>query len=1016
MTFAATSAAVYAIRQRGIAPLVRACDALSYRLLPGRLCGGFAYHPYEGWVTRGRTPSSPHMRGPAEALAGSDANDLWHSKQTPESLHRAGVSQLVAGKKEQGVLALEDSLLEASDAPDLATALAETNDAATVSDLAAGYLSRANGPDSLDALASLNAAERAWEIARTPEIAWNRALAYSATSHTAAALGAWNDFLDFDSTSAWSTEARGRMNAISGSPLPSRDEMRKALLTAMGSSDSLLRAAAPNVGMARVIGEEEFLPAWGRADETSLIRASRIGAVVAQLGADSTLADTVARIQVLDITRRGDARAALASYADGRKKMAQFAYADSLPLLRAAAATFDRLGVPLSARTNVWIATSLYQAGQIDASLSVCTRAVARPDIERYPSVIAQCAWNEALIEAGLRHYDRSRAAYEKSRRLFERMGDTMTVASIDVRLEENERLTGDVAAAWMHMSRSLRKGLATPGTIALCEAARVAEAADMPFAALAFYDRGVDAARTNPERVHALLSRAKLLDGIGREDAARIDINAATRFQRSVTDAATSPILESYLTLARSNLKLHTRPEDVVREVDGAIAVMVKAGNYREIARARCLQAKAHLARGDVHSAETSLSAALTEIESQRQQITADEERLALVDTANEATELLVALHFDQHRAEAALADAERSKARLLLDALGRSEVGPTTTLWHAEANEAVVEYVVLPSRTLIWSITERGVRAHSVSIARRQLEKWIDEWQRALVAGDEETVHGIGSRLTGVLLAPVWLDIANGHKILFVADGPLLRVPFSALPTPSSSTFLIEEREVSTVPSITWLGAMRSLAREEVQRSRVTVAVPSVTSVGGEEEYAYLPSAERDARAIAARLPKTRLLVGDESTAEYFSNLAAESQILHFAGHSVPDKRRPGRSALVMAGGRLLYASDIARWHLPHTNLVVLAACSTGSGSPTSDGAASVARAFLLAGARSTIATLWPIEDESASALTRSLYEGLASGRDAADALRSAQRLLIASPSSHSRYGWAAFQFIGS
>jgi hypothetical protein len=93
----------------------------------------------------------------------------------------------------------------------------------------------------------------------------------------------------------------------------------------------------------------------------------------------------------------------------------------------------------------------------------------------------------------------------------------------------------------------------------------------------------------------------------------------------------------------------------------------------------------------------------------------------------------------------------------------------------------------------------------------------------------------------------------------------------------------------------------------------------------------------------------------------------------------------------------------------------LVVLAACSTGAGRPTSDGTASLARAFLLAGSHSAIATLWPIQDDAASELSRRFYAALVSGNTPAEALRSAQRDLIHGPKSRSQFEWAAFQFIG-
>jgi CHAT domain-containing protein len=502
-------------------------------------------------------------------------------------------------------------------------------------------------------------------------------------------------------------------------------------------------------------------------------------------------------------------------------------------------------------------------------------------------------------------------------------MGDSLNAAGVDVRLQENERLTGDIAAAWSHMLRAFRIGAARPGYITQSEAARVAEAAGMPFAALAFYESGISEARTPPELAHGRLCRAKLLWKLGREDDARIELNAAIRSAHTISDTATAAALDPYLTLARSTLVIAARPAEVIRQLEQAVKELEAAHNRREIPQALSLQAKAYLSQGDIVSAEHSLQAALSEIEAQRLNVSTDEERLALTDSTREATEILVGLLFDANRTRDALNAAESSKARLLLDALGRGDAQASVAANPTPgAGEAWIEYFVLPDRLLIWSITARGVQIHAVAVPRKTLERRVDAWVHALTAGDESRVQTDGKALSDLLLEPVWSDVGSAHRVIFAADGTLHRLPFAAFIIPSEARFLVEDREVSTVPSLTWLGTSRNSRWTQSPLPHVVAAVPSPNAVDATDRYSRLPAAEQDARAIAAKFPGTSVLVGHEATPSRVAAAVEDSDLFHFAGHAVIDDRRPSRSALVLADGQLLRASEVAKWRLPHTD----------------------------------------------------------------------------------------------
>ena len=110
----------------------------------------------------------------------------------------------------------------------------------------------------------------------------------------------------------------------------------------------------------------------------------------------------------------------------------------------------------------------------------------------------------------------------------------------------------------------------------------------------------------------------------------------------------------------------------------------------------------------------------------------------------------------------------------------------------------------------------------------------------------------------------------------------------------------------------------------------------------------------------------------------------------------HAFADPKFPDRAALVLlndptAGDDgLLQPREIGQFRL-NAGVVVLSACDTAVG-PTlgQEGVLNIARAFLLAGARSVITTLWAVNDATATAVMRRFYENMAGGQDVAEALK--------------------------
>ena len=108
------------------------------------------------------------------------------------------------------------------------------------------------------------------------------------------------------------------------------------------------------------------------------------------------------------------------------------------------------------------------------------------------------------------------------------------------------------------------------------------------------------------------------------------------------------------------------------------------------------------------------------------------------------------------------------------------------------------------------------------------------------------------------------------------------------------------------------------------------------------------------------------------------------------------------------------VLKVSDVQAAKL-RASLVVLSCCHSGRGRILKgEGVVGIARAFLAAGARSVLVSLWAIDDEATMVLMKSFYQYLKEGNAASVSVHESMKSLRESEFSSVRY-WAPFQLIG-
>jgi CHAT domain-containing protein len=163
--------------------------------------------------------------------------------------------------------------------------------------------------------------------------------------------------------------------------------------------------------------------------------------------------------------------------------------------------------------------------------------------------------------------------------------------------------------------------------------------------------------------------------------------------------------------------------------------------------------------------------------------------------------------------------------------------------------------------------------------------------------------------------------------------------------------------------------------------------------------------------------------VLVGQNATETAFKKQPLDQfRILHLAVHGFADTQYPERSALVLGtdpqsgDDGLLQVREIIRLRL-NAELTTLSACDSGVGKlQGQEGISNLVEAFLVAGSKSVVASLWSADDTFASALMEQFYRHLAQGEDSSSALQNAKLdLLTKYGNLVSPFYWAAFIAVG-
>lgn len=430
----------------------------------------------------------------------------------------------------------------------------------------------------------------------------------------------------------------------------------------------------------------------------------------------------------------------------------------------------------------------------------------------------------------------------------------------------------------------------------------------------------------------------------------------------------------------------------------------------------------KSQAALGQDAEAARALDEAIDTFDRARAQFRSDEFKMGLFSDLQAVFERAIVLHDKLGQPARAFDISERSRARALLDAVaGRAELkgdsGAAMDAAQLQAmlapDEVVVAYHTLPDRLVAWVLSRDGVREAKFPLAlpRADLGRLVDAYRDALIKLNPKAA-GIGDQIGQLLLAP--LGIAPGKRVVIVPHGPLHYLPFQALRL--DGQYLIERNPISIAPSISIaarLAQRTPTARAELLAFGNPTISPDVADP--------LPGAEREVQALATQFPGATLYFNAEANKTNFTAAAPKARLVHVAAHAMADTLDPLHSKVLLADEdgkpNYLEAKDVIGMDLGNVAMLALSACESGLGRvDNGDEVLGFTRSFLSAGTSTLLASLWPVSDAATEKLMTTLYADLARGVVVQDAMRDAQRAVMADPQTAHPFYWAPFNLIGN
>lgn len=332
-----------------------------------------------------------------------------------------------------------------------------------------------------------------------------------------------------------------------------------------------------------------------------------------------------------------------------------------------------------------------------------------------------------------------------------------------------------------------------------------------------------------------------------------------------------------------------------------------------------------------------------------------------------------------------------------------------------------AIIYPIILPHQlTVIVKFPRQPLHLHTIQISKVEVETLLQNLKQNLTEIDaSDTVQTLSQQVYRWLIEPIQPNLKRQgvNTLVFVLDGALRSIPMAGLY--DGEQYLVEKYAIAVSVGLQ-LFPPKSLTTEPLNVLAAGLVEPPPPF---RQQFPPLPEIKSELALISQAGVSTQQLLNQSFTSRALEAKVNSTgfNVVHLATHGQFSSQ--ARDTFILAADGPINVTQLDsllrqrnQSQSKAIELLVLSACQTAEGDDRATlGLAGVA---VKAGARSTLASLWQIDDRSTAILIGEFYRELATHKvTKAEALRRAQVALLEKYPNYSRPSyWAAYTLIGN
>ncbi|GAA6616432.1 CHAT domain-containing protein [Scytonema sp. NUACC26] len=330
------------------------------------------------------------------------------------------------------------------------------------------------------------------------------------------------------------------------------------------------------------------------------------------------------------------------------------------------------------------------------------------------------------------------------------------------------------------------------------------------------------------------------------------------------------------------------------------------------------------------------------------------------------------------------------------------------------AEPTAAAIYPFMLPDRLeVILQLPQKRWLHYTTPVGEKEVQSTVDQLRENLPKPHTlRQVQSLSQKIYDWLIRPAEAALAESKtpNLVFVLDGGLRNIPMPALY--DGKQYLVEKYSIALTPGL------QLIEPKPLQKKLKAIAAGLSESRSG---FSALPNVKLELEKIRSQIPSS-ILINQEFTSKALQNRinSLPFPVVHLATHGQFSSK--AEDTFIVAWDDRIFVKEfntlvrtIEQNRPEAIELLILSACQTAAGDKRA--ALGIAGVAFQAGARSTIASLWNLDDESTAVLMSQFYQELANKKlTKAEALRRAQLALLQNPKYKRPRFWAPYVLLGN